>query len=191
MITQLPVKKGGLDSPVIWLDGGNAFDIYRVVELSKKFGLRPEKVLKRIYLSRAFTCYQMSLLILEKLCGAIERFRSKILIISDLPYLYLKSDIQEREMLKAFMPVFEKLRTLRRIKDILIIITAHDHSFAKRFVPIRDFMISNADVFLETRQRMSATEVRAKSNASGRTRKIVFGAEVSGLVTLDRFDGGL
>ena len=82
--SQLPAKKGGLGAPVIWLDGGNTFNIYSITEFSKNSGLDPEGVLKGIYLSRAFTCYQMSSLVLEKLWDAVEKFNSKFVVISDL-----------------------------------------------------------------------------------------------------------
>ena len=79
--SQFPEEKGGLDSLVLWLDGGNTFSLYTVSELSKDLGLDPERVLKGIYISRAFTCYKMSSLVLEKLWIAVEKFKSKFVVI--------------------------------------------------------------------------------------------------------------
>jgi hypothetical protein len=88
----------------------NAFNIYGIIELAKRLGLDPERVLRSVYLSRAFTCHQMSSLVLEKLWDAVKRFESKLVVISDLPRLYLESDIPREEAVKVFVPVVEELR---------------------------------------------------------------------------------
>ena len=189
--SQLPMKKGGLDSPVIWLDGGNTFNLYGITEFSKDLGLDPERVLKSIYLSRAFTCYQMSSLVLEKLWDAVKRFKSKFVVISDLPYLYLESDIPKREAAKAFAPVVEELRTSPKVRDVLILTTALEYTFAERWGQIHEILASSADVILRMRERRGGVEVKLEKHPLGRTGKIVLGAGVLGVTPLDEFAGGV
>lgn len=185
--SQLPAKKGGLGSPVIWLDGGNTFNLYGITEYSKGLGLDPERVLKSIYLSRAFTCYQMSSLVLEKLWDAVERFKSKFVVISDLPYLYLESDIPKREAAKAFAPVIEELRSSPRRKDVLVLSTALEYPFAEREGQIHEILASSADIVLRTRERRGGVEVKLEKHPSRGTGKIVLGVEVLGVAPLDEF----
>ena len=50
---------------VIVLDGANGFDPYRVSSFARKALIPPERLLKRIRIARAFTCYQMATLVDE------------------------------------------------------------------------------------------------------------------------------
>jgi hypothetical protein len=188
--SQLPEEKGGLNSPVIWLDGGNTFNLYSITEFSKGLGLQPERVLKAIYLSRAFTCYQMSSLVLEKLWDAVEKFKSKFVVISDLPRLYIESDIPRREAAKAFMPVVEELLTSPKRKEVLILTTSLEYPLAGREVRVQDILASNADVVLWMRERRGGIEVRLEKHPFKEAKKVVVGAEVLGIVPLDEFAGG-
>ncbi len=52
---------GGID--VIVLDGANGFDPYRVSSFARKALIPPERLLKKIRIARAFTCYQMATLV--------------------------------------------------------------------------------------------------------------------------------
>jgi hypothetical protein len=44
-------------------DGGNRFDGYYVARLARQMSAAPQKILSRIHLSRAFTCFQLAELI--------------------------------------------------------------------------------------------------------------------------------
>jgi hypothetical protein len=61
------------DMDVILLDGANRFDPYVVSSLARRASIPPEKLLKRIRIARAFTCYQMATLMGEKLSELIEQ----------------------------------------------------------------------------------------------------------------------
>jgi len=44
-------------------DGGNRFDGYYIARLARRVSARPQELLERIHLSRAFTCFQLAELI--------------------------------------------------------------------------------------------------------------------------------
>lgn len=188
--SQLPEEKGGLGSSVIWLDGGNTFNLYGITEISKRLGLDPERVLREIYISRAFTCYQMSSLVLEKLTDAVERFKSKLVVVSNLPYLYLESDIPRMEIAKAIAPVIEELRSLG-MRGALVIATGLEHPFERWDGQLYDVLTSNADIILKVRGRRECIEVELEKHPSKKAEKVVFGAEIPGVVPLDEFAGGV
>jgi hypothetical protein len=188
--SQLPAEEGGLGSTVIWLDGGNTFNPYSITEFSKGLGLDPERVLKGIYLSRAFTCYQMSSLVLEKLWGGVERFRSRLVVISDLPFLYTGSDIPGKGAAKAFEPVIEELRSSPKRKKVLILTTSLEHPPAERGTRIPEILASNADIVLRMQERKGGVGLELKKHPSGKAGKVIFGAGVLGVVPLDELAGG-
>src|SRR5205807_5957933 len=52
---------------VVFLDGGNSVDPHGMVALGKRAGLTREEILPRVHVARAFTCHQMTTLILDML----------------------------------------------------------------------------------------------------------------------------
>jgi len=101
---------------VIVLDGANRFDPYMVSSFARKALIRPERLLKRILIARAFTCYQMATLI-ERLIsfgGGIREtsLRKPYVLLLGPITPFLDEDVSEREI----WPLFE--RTLKRIGEI-------------------------------------------------------------------------
>jgi len=99
---QLPFQLGGLETNVVFVDGGNTFRLYDVSHIAQIHQLAPKHVLERIFISRAFTAYQMTTIILEKLKETIEKINSKLVIISDIAGVYLDKDIPKREARDIF-----------------------------------------------------------------------------------------
>jgi len=94
------------------VDGSNRFDAYFLAEFARSATARgdgpritPEEMLERIYVSRAFTCYQMEALITERLPAFVNRSRSPVVIVFGL--LDTLYDDQA--------PLFEVRQSLRRI----------------------------------------------------------------------------
>jgi hypothetical protein len=101
---------------VIVLDGANRFDPYMVSSFARKALIRPERLLKRILIARAFTCYQMATLIerLTSFGGGIREtsLRKPYVLLLGPITPFLDEDVSEREI----WPLFE--RTLKRIGEI-------------------------------------------------------------------------
>jgi hypothetical protein len=117
-------KPLGLDSDVVFLDGGNTFDAYSISEQAINHEIESEKVLERIHLSRAFTYHQLSTLINEKLPQALDRFRARLAVVSDTTQLYCDPDVQSKqEALDVFRKDVRALAILAKQKSTLIVAT--------------------------------------------------------------------
>ena len=121
-------KPDGQDSDVVFLDGGNSFDTYLISEHSIRHESDSRKILERIHLSRAFTYHQLSRLIHEKLPNAIDHFKAKLAVVSDITQLYCDPDVQtdaqkKREALSIFRKDVRSLATIAEQKSALIIVT--------------------------------------------------------------------
>ena len=109
----------GID--VIVLDGANRFDPYRVSSFARKALVSPERLLKRIRIARAFTCFQMATLV-ERLAFLLHQeeevqrgslpspFRKPSIILLGPMTTFLDEDVPEREV----GPLFE--RSLKKIE---------------------------------------------------------------------------
>ena len=105
----------GMD--VILLDGANHFNPYMVSSFARKALIPPERLLRRIRIARAFTCYQMATLMgdrLVSLVGAIYEspLQKPWVIILGPIATFLDEDVPEREV----RPLFE--RSLKKMEEM-------------------------------------------------------------------------
>ncbi|HVN77512.1 MAG TPA: hypothetical protein VMW38_00810 [Terriglobia bacterium] len=77
--------------PMMVLDGANTFDPYLVSELARKVGQTPEEFLRRIRVSRSFTCHQMLSLIRQVEKAARQWNSCLILLLGPLTTFYDES----------------------------------------------------------------------------------------------------
>lgn len=120
---QLPYQFGGLETNVIFVDGGNTFRLYDVSYLAQLHKLYPRDVLNRILISRAFTAYQMTSLIFEWLQTIVEKYRSKLVIISDVARLYLDKDVPKRESVEVFNQLTSYLTKFAERNQVIVVTT--------------------------------------------------------------------
>jgi hypothetical protein len=96
----------GLD-PIV-LDGANGFDPYMVSSFARRASIPPERLLKKVRIARAFTCYQMATLVEEKL----QHLRKAWIILLGPLTTFLDEDVPDREV----GPLFE--RVLRKMEEM-------------------------------------------------------------------------
>ena len=124
---QLPREKGGLNSTAIYADGGNTFNPYVISSIAQQYELDPKSTLEKIFVSRAFTAYQLSALIFETLEDALKQYRSKLVIISDITALFLDRDVPSREAIGVFSKTISYLSELAKQKDTIIVASCFPH----------------------------------------------------------------
>lgn len=163
-------ESSDFESPVLWLDGDNSFDPYRISELSRKQGLNSERVLEEIYISRAFTCYQMKSLILEKLENAVEEHGSGFAVITGLPGLFSGSDLSGREALRVFDPIVETLKSFRK-SDLTIFLASsrsgEKNGFSSKLRSVSDRVIgsSRGEPHAENNSRVTSPNRKKSTNS--------------------------
>jgi len=117
-------KKYGFEKKVVFIDGNNRFNPYRVSKLAASYGLSPSKVLNHILISRAFTFEQMVETMESRLNNLEDSEKIKIVMVSGMTTLW--PDFEKNtfeELLKAIAGI---KRTIAKSKP-LIILTAPLH----------------------------------------------------------------
>jgi hypothetical protein len=130
--TQLPYQLGGLESNVVFIDGGNTFRLYKVSHVARLHHLDPRQVHQRIFISRAFTAHQMTQIIFDRLEEAATKYHAKLVIISDFAALYLDKDIPTQESKEVFSQVTGYLSRLAEKSNLIIIVTHLPHCYSRR-----------------------------------------------------------
>ena len=114
----------GLDSDVVFVDGGNVFDAYTVSKHAFSLGLDQERTKLRIHLSRAFTHHQLSSLITDELAQAADQCDARLAIVSDITALYCDPDVKEkREAFDLFSRNIRSLAMLAERRNMIIVVT--------------------------------------------------------------------
>jgi len=149
----MPPDKGGLGSSVVFVDGGNSFSPYLVAEIARNHGLDSRRVLERVYVSRAFTAYQFSSLILEKLEPFLNGKRAKLLVVSDITSLFFDKDIPKTEAKDLFMKVCAKLSDIAAKKQTIVLSTYYPERRSKRGLFFEAVLFGRSNVVVKFERR--------------------------------------
>ena len=83
VMVQLPPEKGGLSGKVVYIDSEASFRPERIAQIAQAKGLDPEKVLKNIFVARAYNADHQMLLV-DKAADIIKDNNVKLLIVDSL-----------------------------------------------------------------------------------------------------------
>ncbi len=181
---QLPPQLGGLGSNVVFIDGGNTFKPNQVARLARLHQLDPKQTLERISLSKAFTAYQMTALILEKLKKTVKRYDAKLVIISDIADFFLDKDVPEDEAREVYSQVLAYLSNFAKENQIALIATYPPHEETTRNSFLQTVTCGKANVVISLNQ----TEYEREFILEKHPRHILGDAELpSETLTLEHF----
>ena len=133
---QLPHRYGGLSSDVLLIDGANTSDLYQCIAFAQQYQLDVKKVLEKIITSRTFTVYQLTDLILYDLQQVIEKYKVKVLVITDLLHFFTDDPYFDNFEIRLLLE--QIVDAISKIKNCLVIIslsrpTEYDSLFANLF----------------------------------------------------------
>jgi hypothetical protein len=163
---QVPTQIGGLSSNVVFIDGGNTFRLYKTARIAQMYELDPRKVLERVFISRAFTAYQLTSLIMEKLEETVKKYNTKIVVISDIAGFFLDEDISEEEAHKVYSQILNYLSGFAKKHQIVIICTYLPHSNTKRNALLKETTTSKASVVLSFTKTPYTSEIELEKHSN-------------------------
>jgi hypothetical protein len=88
--------------PIVYLDGAHTFDPFFIGRLARAHRRQPRALLSMIHVARAFTCHQLERLISDCLMSALERYQSRIAILSGLFDTLYDQSVPEQETMRLF-----------------------------------------------------------------------------------------
>ena len=149
---QLPYQLGGLETNVLFVDGANSFRLYDISDIAQTWELDPKHVLERIYVSRAFTAYQLVSIILDKLQTAVTKYDTKVVIISNIAQLFLDNDIPKRDAEELFNQLTKFLSTFTEENQVILIVTHKPYHWSKRTKFFKQTLCESANVVLSIKK---------------------------------------
>ena len=178
---QLPPQLGGLGSSVVFVDGGNSFKLYQTTRLARLHNLNPDKILKKIHIARAFTAYQLTSLILEKLKETVSRCDAKLVIISDMLTKSSDTQVDREEMCVIYKQIIGYLKRFAKENNVLVIVTENSET-EDRF--LHNLLVKKADTVI----RINKSKYEKEFVLEKHPRYVLGTANYdSEIVTLNRF----
>jgi len=150
--SQLPHKSGGLESSTVFVDGGNLFSPYSTAEIARDYDLDSKAVLDKIYVSRAFTVYQFSTLILERLHSVLRKTRSRLLIVSAVSSLFLDSDVSKTDARELFVKVCSKLSEIAAQQRIIAAVSYFPEKQSKQGLFLEAILFGKCNILIRLKR---------------------------------------
>ena len=163
---QLPPQLGGLGSPVVFIDGGNTFRLYNIARLAQLHQLDPQKVLGNIFISRAFTAYQLTSLIMEKLEETVKIYNAKVVVISDIAGFFIDNKVAADEAQRIYSQIVTYLSNFARKHQIVLIATYLPYENSKRNLTMQEMTQTRASTVLRFTKTQYTREVALEKHPS-------------------------
>jgi hypothetical protein len=126
---------------VIIMDAGNSLDFYQFIEFIRLYGLDIKETLQRIVVSRAFTVYQLTNLIINELPNIIRQLDACLVIVPDLLHMFTRDpNIDHKEakhLIKEIVSVIKKV-AISSSQTRCVVSWNYHHQYIKILLPIFD-----------------------------------------------------
>jgi hypothetical protein len=99
------------ENRILYLDGANQVSPLLIARFARERGLDPSAFNRLIRVSRAFTCFQLTELIL-RVPRFLATFDAGVLIVTALPDLFFDEDVRDQEARASFEHALEGLRAI-------------------------------------------------------------------------------
>lgn len=99
---------------VFVLDAANRFDPYQLAREGRKRGLRPEQVLSRVWVARAFTCHQLVQLVQESLPAQLAGVENALVILLGPCNLFYDEQVPLAERRRLFRCLMGHLNHIKQ-----------------------------------------------------------------------------
>ena len=115
----LPKRHNGLESPTVYvLVTDNKFDFYNITEIADKKYKILDRALKNVIVRRMFTIYQLAHFLIKELEKDLEKYKSKLLVITGDFFL---SDPQITKEDKDWLYP-QMIQAIKKVKDSIILV---------------------------------------------------------------------
>jgi len=114
---QLPIEQGGLGGNCLYIDSENSFRPERVIQVATHLGMDPEKVLKNVFVARAYNSdHQM--LLADKSDEMIKQKKIKLVIVDSLMAQFRSEYVGRGTLANRQQKLNKHLRTLMKLAEM-------------------------------------------------------------------------
>ena len=175
------------DEEVVWVDGGNAVDPYKLAAICKRLRLDRREVLSRVNISRAFTAYQFVSLIEERLEAEVDRSAAGTVILSSATDLFMDRDMRWMESYQLLRRCADVISRVTRDREAVTLMTSHTPGRACPDPRMTALLHGSADAVVQVRTRRDGMVFRLPREG----RSLLFSPTPWNQATLNEFRGDM
>jgi len=144
---------------VVFVDGGNSIDLYTIASLSKRAGLKPDDVLSKIKVARAFTAYQLDSIISDRLEEVICEYEPSLLVISCVTDLLMDRNVREIEARTILKRSLSIIGDITREHNLITILTNRMKLSTHRASSLNDILYDGVDAIIKINGKKKGIEL--------------------------------
>lgn len=186
---QLPVKLGGLESNVVFIDCANSSSLSYIVDAAKQQQSDSKTVLERVVHMRVYTAYRLTTLIMDKLEETVESSQAKLVVISDLVGPFLNGNVDDQEANAVYRQVMGYLANFARRHRIIIIATYLSHENNQRNSTLQEITNQKAGTVIRFTKTPYTGEVELEKHPSYMLGVVDFSPETQTLTDFTSSNG--
>jgi len=114
-------------SSVAVVDGCNQFNVHLISRFARERKINPEKLLKRIFISRGFTCYQMEQAVTNRLPAFLGTIHSSTAMIFGLLDTFFDEQASLREVQQILQRVLVSLNAMKT-DGVSVLVVCHAYN---------------------------------------------------------------
>ncbi|MEW5800214.1 MAG: hypothetical protein AB1728_14545 [Bacteroidota bacterium] len=171
LATSLTAEFLGLSETVVCIDGANRVDPYALSKIARIHLVDPYTYLDRVYVSRAYTCYQLDVSITDGLFDFLRSVGARILLIYGLINLFDDDQVPDMDIVDILRRVRQALVHLKANGISVLLVSSYPHFHLKRREEYFKHMMLMSDVHyrLETDDTSQHTFIEESCNGKNNT----------------------
>jgi len=146
-------------SDTIYIDGGMCANPYKIARYARMMEVDQRETLNHVQVSRAFTVYQLSTLLQDKLEPMIEKHHPRTLIIGMFPRLFFDPDVSTRESQVLLKNILKKIKELTRKYGLITVFTNLDSTQMSNSRNLRNMLYPAVDEIIRMKQLEQCTHI--------------------------------
>ena len=154
--------------PIVYLDGAHTFDPFFIGRMARAHRRQPRALLSMIHVARAFTCQQLERLISDCLMSALERYQSRIAILSGLFDTFYEQAVPEHEAMRLFGRMMDASQKLAQHGSTLLFLCPQAPMLTRASRRCLDQLRGQADRVIRVQEAQGLVTLHDEGERTGR-----------------------
>jgi hypothetical protein len=153
--------------PVVYLDGAHTFDQLFVGRMARAHRRQPRALLSMLHVARAFSLHQLERLISDCLMSALDRYQSRIAILSGLFDTFYEQAVPEHEAMRLFGRMMEASQKLAQHGSTLLFLCPQTPMLTRASRRCLDQLRGQADRVIHVGEEQGVVKLHEEAAQTG------------------------
>ena len=153
--------------PIVYLDGAHTYDPFFIGRMARAHRRQPRALLSMIHVARAFTCHQLERLLSDCLMAALDRYQSRIAILSGLFDTFYDQAVPEHEAMRLFGRMMDASHKLAQHGSTLVFLCPQAPMLTRASHRCLDLMRGQADRVIRLQEEHGLVRLHDEAENTG------------------------